>query len=73
MAQKTLLPLDTSRDNMTLADEQAKENYKNGFACPTCNEELYDDVSEGILESCPAQKQVVCNCGFKGTRYVSNE
>jgi predicted RNA-binding Zn-ribbon protein involved in translation (DUF1610 family) len=74
MAQ--LIPLDKSRENLTLAEENPKEDYKNGFACPNCGEELYDDANAGILESMPAQKEVICKnknkCGFRGTRYVAN-
>lgn len=71
-----LLSLESSRENLTMAYEQATKDYKNGFACPTCGEELYDDTTTGLLESLPAQKIVCCktgNCKFTGTRYVANQ
>lgn len=69
-----LLPLEYSRENLTMAFPEKDEDYKNGFACPTCNEELYDKVDGGLLESMPAQIQVCCKkCNFEGLRSVANE
>ncbi len=54
--------------------EQAKK-YPNGvpatrnnIVCPKCGAELYDTVPDVVLASYPPQKNVHCECGFKGYR-----
>lgn len=45
---------------------------KNGFACPKCGSELFDDQPMVTLTSWPAQKTVKCfveGCGYSGYRY----
>ena len=41
---------------------------KNGIACPKCGNELYDSYPMVTLTSYPAQKNIHCNCGYKGFR-----
>lgn len=43
--------------------------YKNGIACPSCGEELYDSEPGMTLLSDPPQHKVRCEgCGYTGTR-----
>ena len=69
-SKKVLLDLDSSGDNMSLSKNEG--DLKNGFGCPDCGNELEDLANSGILESFPAQKEVICKCGFHGTRYVTD-
>jgi hypothetical protein len=39
----------------------------NGLSCPNCSKELYDSDSS-ILTSYPPQKNIHCDCGYKGYR-----
>ena len=39
----------------------------NGISCPECGKELYDTDSM-ILTSCPPQRNIHCDCGYKGYR-----
>ena len=42
---------------------------KNGIACPTCGEELYDSNPMVTLTSFPAQKNIHCEkCNYSGYR-----
>lgn len=43
--------------------------YKNGIACPVCTQELYDTDSY-ILTCNPPKRNVHCDCGYKGYRYI---
>ncbi len=40
----------------------------NGIACPKCGSELIDTNPMITLTSNPLQKNVHCNCGYKGYR-----
>jgi len=40
----------------------------NGIECPECKKELMDSDSM-VLYSYPAQKNVECECGYKGYRF----
>jgi transcription elongation factor Elf1 len=51
----------------------AHENkpIKNGIACPTCGEELFDSYPSTTLTSMPPRKAIHCDsCDFKGTRFA---
>jgi len=41
---------------------------KNGIVCPKCGDELFDSDPYIILGSDPPQKNVHCDCGFRGYR-----
>ena len=41
---------------------------KNGIACPKCGEELWDSNPMVTLTSNPAQKNIHCDCGYRGYR-----
>jgi len=41
---------------------------KNGISCPKCGKEMWDSHPMVILTSHPAQKNVHCDCGYKGYR-----
>jgi DNA-directed RNA polymerase subunit RPC12/RpoP len=69
---KKLISLKNSYDNMSPSKDKNYGDLRNGFQCPDCGKELSDLKNSGILESMPAQKQVVCKCGFQGTRYVTD-
>ena len=56
-------------------NEERRKTYKidnfpvkNGIACPLCGKELYDTHPNMTLASNPPQKNVHCNCGYKGYR-----
>ena len=40
----------------------------NGIECPECKKELMDSDCM-VLYSYPAQKNVECECGYKGYRF----
>lgn len=42
---------------------------KNGIKCPECGLELYDTY-KGILCSNPPKRNIHCDCGYKGYRYL---
>ena len=41
---------------------------KNGIKCPECGEELWDTKPNVTLTSMPVQKNIHCDCGYKGYR-----
>jgi len=67
---KKLISLEHSYDYMSHSKNYG--DLRNGFQCPDCGKELCDLEGSGVLESFPAKKQVICNCGFTGTRYVTD-
>lgn len=40
----------------------------NGIACPKCGNEMFDSSPMATLMSYPPQKEVGCQCGYKGYR-----
>jgi hypothetical protein len=46
------------------------EPKKNGILCPLCKKEMWDTKPNTILTSLPAQKNVHCDCGYAGYRFV---
>ncbi len=63
----------------TLAEHNAEHwNYqvemnsnrpqKNGISCPKCGKEMWDSSPMVTLTSFPTQKNVHCDCGYKGYR-----
>lgn len=67
--EKTLKTLEESNAERRKIQEKNNPKYplKNGIACPNCGLELYDS-DPGILLSYPAQKNIHCDCGYKGYR-----
>lgn len=47
---------------------KAPHPAKNGIVCPKCGNELFDSDPYIILGSDPPQKEVYCDCGFRGYR-----
>ena len=41
---------------------------KNGIACPKCGDELWDTNPAMTLTVNPPQKNIHCECGFRGHR-----
>ena len=41
---------------------------RNGIACPECGKELWDTNPMVTLTSMPPQKNIHCDCGYKGYR-----
>ena len=47
---------------------RSRDPVKNGIACPKCGKELFDSEPDIILTSFPPEKDVYCECGFRGYR-----
>jgi hypothetical protein len=70
MAQKKLKTLDehNSKGWFNQVNMFSNEPKPNGIACPECGSELMDSNPMSFLTSNPPQKNVHCNCGYKGYR-----
>jgi hypothetical protein len=55
--------LDTYRGWQDMSKPQ-----RNGIGCPKCGEELWDSSPMSTLTSNPPQKNVHCDCGYRGYR-----
>lgn len=43
---------------------------KNSIACPQCGLELWDSNPMMSLASMPPQRNIHCDCGYRGYRYL---
>jgi len=70
MAPKKLKTLDehNSKAWSTQVNMFSNEPKPNGIACPKCGGELMDTNPMFTLTSYPTQKNVHCDCGYKGYR-----
>ena len=50
------------------AESNKPKSMKNGIACPTCGNELNDGEVNVTLTTNPPQKNVYCDCGYRGYR-----
>ena len=72
MAKRKLKTLDehNSKAWSTQVSMLSNEPKANGIACPKCGNELMDSNPNATLTSYPPQKNVHCDCGYKGYRIV---
>jgi hypothetical protein len=70
MAQQKLKTLDEHNGEAwsTQTGWFSNEPKPNGIACPKCGNELMDTNPNATLTSYPAQKDIHCDCGYKGYR-----
>ncbi len=70
MTQQKLKTLDEHNSEAwyTQVNMFSNQPKPNGIACPKCGSELMDTNPMVTLTSYPAQKNVHCDCGYKGYR-----
>lgn len=64
---KTLEEHNAERWNYQV-DMNSNRPQKNGIACPKCGNEMWNSTPMVTLTSFPSQKNVHCDCGYKGYR-----